>query len=302
MNFRHVFTLGLAGTLSLGVAVSAQQFRFPTDDHTRIRTRTNVTHHVREHIGTMMVIEQPTDDPCRDNGGRDDDYYRSCDVREYTMPAGALTVDAGTNGGIRVEGWDRNEIHVVAVVTASARREADAKRLASEVQVQAAGSRVSSTGPSTTGNREWWSVSYRVSVPRRNDLDLNANNGGITINGVSGTIKFGTTNGGVTLTGVGGDVRGETRNGGLNVVLSGDRWDGAGLDVETSNGGVNLAIPEGYNAELTTRTVNGGFRSDYPMTIQGDLSPRHGLSTTLGSGGAPVSVRTTNGGLKITKR
>ena len=38
------------------------------------------------------------------------------------------------------------------------------------------------------------------------------------------------------------------------------------------------------------------------MTIQGELSPRHGISTTLGSGGPPVSVRTTNGGLKITKR
>ena len=70
-------------------------------------------------------------------------------------------------------------------------------------------------------------------------------------------------------------------------MLSGDRWDGVGLDVETSNGGVNLTIPEGYNADLTTRTVNGGFRTDFPMTIQGELSPRHGISTTLGSGGAP---------------
>ena len=79
-------------------------------------------------------------------------------------------------------------------------------------------------------------------------------------------------------------------------------WEGAGLDVQTSNGGVTLNIPEGYNAELTTRTVNGGFRSDYPMTIQGELSPRRGISTTLGSGGPPVNVRTTNGGVRITRR
>jgi hypothetical protein len=243
---------------------------------------------------------QRSDEPCRD-AGWDDDYYRACEVREYTLPAGPLNVDAGRNGGIRVEAWDRNEVLVQAVVTANARQEDAARRLSSEVQVDAGSGRVSSRGPSTSG-REWWSVSYRINVPRRSDLELNANNGGISIEGVNGTIRFDTTNGGVTLRDLGGDVRGETRNGGLNVTLSGDRWDGAGIDVQTSNGGVNIAIPDGYNADLTTRTVNGGFRSEFPMTIQGELSPRRGIQTTLGSGGPPVSVRTTNGGLRINRR
>jgi DUF4097 and DUF4098 domain-containing protein YvlB len=243
---------------------------------------------------------QRSDDPCRDSGW-DDDSYRACEVREYTLPAGPLTVDAGRNGGIRVEAWDRNEIRVLAIVTTNARSEEDAKRLSSEVQVEAGSGRVSSRGPTTEG-RQRWSVGYRINVPRQNDLELHASNGGISIDGVHGTIRFDTTNGGVTLNELGGDVRGETRNGGLNVTLSGDRWDGAGLDVETSNGGVNLHIPDGYNAELTTRTVNGGFRSELPMTVQGELSPRRGIQTMLGAGGPPVSVRTTNGGLRINRR
>jgi DUF4097 and DUF4098 domain-containing protein YvlB len=139
-------------------------------------------------------------------------------------------------------------------------------------------------------------------VPRRTNLDLSANNGGITIDAVSGTIRFDTTNGGIRLSGLSGDVRGETRNGGLTVQLDGQRWEGAGLDVETTNGGVTLAIPDGYNADLTTGTVNGGFRTEVPMTVQGELTPRRGLSTTLGSGGPPVRVRTTNGGLRINRR
>jgi DUF4097 and DUF4098 domain-containing protein YvlB len=249
---------------------------------------------------TGAGAQSRSSDPCRDQGW-DDDYYRACDVREYTLPGGALTVDAGSNGGIRVDGWDRSEIRIQAIVTANARREEDAKQLASEVRVDAGSGRVSSSGPRTEG-RQWWSVSYRINVPRQNDLELRANNGGITIDGVAGTIRFDTTNGGVNLTDLGGDVRGETRNGGLNVRLSGDRWEGAGLTVETSNGGVTLEIPDGYNAELTTRTVNGGFRSDYPLSIQGELSPRRGIETTLGAGGAPVSVRTTNGGLRINRR
>ena len=101
---------------------------------------------------------------------------------------------------------------------------------------------------------------------------------------------------------VGGRVNGQTRNGGLTVTLSGDRWDGEGLDVETSNGGVTLRLPDNYNAELETRTVNGGLSIDFPVTVQGELTARRGLTTTLGSGGPLVRVRTTNGGVKIGRR
>lgn len=241
-------------------------------------------------------------DPCRDNDRGDRDYERHCEVRESTMAAGPLSVDAGQNGGVSIEGWDRNEIRVRAIVQASAREASAARDLAGQVQVQAGGGRVYATGPDHNRGREWWSVSYRINVPRKNDLDLRASNGGITIAGVTGNMRFDTTNGGVRLQDVGGRVNGETRNGGLNVTLSGSRWDGEGLDVETSNGGVNLAIPDGYNAELETRTVNGGLRIDFPITVQGELTSRRGLSTTLGSGGPLVRVRTTNGGVTITRR
>jgi hypothetical protein len=159
-------------------------------------------------------------DPCRDNNSGDRDYERHCEVRESTMPAGPLTVDAGQNGGISIEGWDRNEIRVRAVVQTSAREISEARNMAGQVQVQTGGGRVYSTGPENL-RREWWSVSYRINVPRKNDLDLHASNGGITLVGASGNVRFDTTNGGVRLQDVGGRVNGETRNGGLNVTLSG---------------------------------------------------------------------------------
>ena len=179
-----------------------------------------------------------------------------------------------------------------------------ARQLASRVQVQAGSGRVSSTGPGEheRNRREWWSVSYRINVPRQTNLDLTSYNGGISVAGVNGTVRFETHNGGVNLRDLSGSVRGETHNGGLNVSLGGSRWDGEGLDVETTNGGVTIAIPDGYNAQLETRTVNGGVRFDYPMTVVGELTARHGITATLGSGGAPVRVRTMNGGLRVQRR
>lgn len=241
------------------------------------------------------------EDPCdRDRWG-DGDVYRHCEVRDAQLPAGPLTVNAGRNGGIRVEGWDGNGIQIRAVIQTRGRDEARARSLAGAVQVQANGGQVSATGPDTT-DEESWSVGYRIRVPRQNDLQLSARNGGISVTNVTGAITFDTVNGGVQLSDLGGRVNGRTRNGGVKVALSGSQWDGEGLDVETSNGGVTIEIPEAYNAQLETRTVNGGFRSELPLTLSGELSPRRGISTTLGAGGAPVRVRTTNGGVRIEQR
>jgi hypothetical protein len=293
-------------------ALDRQAARIERDVRARVRRQINAeiranrafANRMARSFGNGRYADRQTGtdaDPCQRYNDRDNDYEEHCEVRESTLPAGPLDVDAGQNGGVTVDAWDRNEIRVRAIVRGAARTDARARDIAGQVQVQAGGGRVYATGPNLE-RREWWSVSYRINVPRRNDLELSATNGGITITGVSGNLRFDTTNGGVRLADLGGRVNGQTRNGGLTVTLSGDRWDGDGLDVQTSNGGVTLAIPDGYNAELETRTVNGGLRIDFPITVQGEFSPRRGISTTLGSGGPPVRVRTTNGGVRINRR
>lgn len=220
-----------------------------------------------------------------------------CEVRESTLaPTGALEVGARPNGGIVVQGWDRDEVLVRARVRTEAPSEADARALAGEVAVVAEPGRVRSQGPRTRDRRQW-SVSYEVFVPRRTDLDLASTNGGLRVAGVEGRMELSTTNGGIALEEVGGAVRGRTTNGGLDVRLAGSRWNGSGLDLETTNGGVTLTVPENYSARLETRTVNGGTEVDFPITVQGRIGRR--LEADLGSGGAPIRVETTNGGIRL---
>jgi DUF4097 and DUF4098 domain-containing protein YvlB len=106
-----------------------------------------------------------------------------------------------------------------------------------------------------------------------------------------------TVNGGLSLIGTAGDVRGRTINGGIDVTLTGAGWDGEGLDLRTTNGGVALAIPDGYAARLETSTVNGGLDADFPVTVRGRISRE--LTLDLGSGGRTLRVRTTNGGVTL---
>jgi DUF4097 and DUF4098 domain-containing protein YvlB len=223
-----------------------------------------------------------------------------CEVREATLPGtNPLDVDAGTNGGIRIRGWDRADVLVRARIAAYADSDAEARRLAAGVRVDTTGGRVRADGPETDRGQNW-SVSFEIQVPRNLPLTLNTKNGGITITDFRGAARFHAQNGGVSLANVGGDIRGATTNGGLSIELSGDRWDGEGLDVETHNGGVRMTVPESYSAELETGTTNGPVSVDFPVMVQGRFG-RH-LNTTLGSGGAKVRVITTNGGVTIRRR
>ncbi len=233
-------------------------------------------------------------DWCRENGWGDRGHH--CEVREMTLDDRALIdVDAGQNGGISVIGWDRDEILLEAKVGAHANTDGDAADIASQVTIVTDGV-IRAEGPRTHGRESWW-VSYRLKVPNESNLNLEANNGGISITDVTGELRFDTTNGGVGLDAVGGDVRGETTNGGLKIELAGDSWNGVGLDVETTNGGVKLLLPEDYNARLETGTTNGSLEVDFPLTLQGRIGRE--IEVDLGSGGTLLRVMTTNGGVRI---
>jgi hypothetical protein len=235
----------------------------------------------------------------QDRGG--DRRVRVCEVRDFTVTAaGVLSVDAEPNGGIEVEGGARNNVVVRAKVSAEAATPERARQIADSVTVTATASTVSAAGPSGLPRGEQWYVSYRVAVPTVSSLSLRSTNGGIAIRDVDGDVEFKTVNGGVKLVNLAGDVKGRTSNGGVDVDLDGPGWRGAGLNVETSNGGVHLRIPEQYSAQLETGTVNGGFNIDFPLAVQGRIDRE--ISATLGAGGAPIRVRTHNGGVRVSKK
>lgn len=232
-------------------------------------------------------------------------YYNNrlagnCEIREQTLApsGGAIAIDGRQNGGISVKGWDQNQILVRAQVQAGAPTAAEAEALGKQVRVETTGAKIHATGPESKRDYQW-EVNYEVFVPRRADLSLETNNGGIAIADVNGKIDFTALNGGVVLKRVGGAVRGSTTNGGLMIVLSGDRWDGESMDVSTTNGGVIMSVPENYSAHIETGTVNGGVNTEFPVTVKGEMTKQ--IALNLGSGGATVRAMTTNGGVHLKK-
>jgi Putative adhesin len=241
-----------------------------------------------------------------DNDNQRNNQVTSCEVREQTIAyGGRLTVDGGVNGGVSIKGWDNASVLVRSKVEAYASDDSTAKMLAAQIHVNWSAGQISASGPemsqSRNGDRnQSWAVSYEVFVPRNADLSLKTHNGGISIADVRGNIQFEAMNGGVNLKNLAGDVEGTTKNGGLNITLAGNRWDGNKLDARTTNGGVNLSMPAGYNAHFETATVNGHLNANFDMTVRGNLSEvSKKMSTDIGAGGPTIHVETVNGGVNV---
>lgn len=259
----------------------------------------------------LTAAAQITTDPpftlaCRDsptNDGREEGpqgNQKFCEIRDLTMPVEAsqpLVIDGGDNGGIIVQGWDGPGVRIRAKVQSWAPTAAAAQAQVQRITIHSDQNALRASA--APGDRSW-AVSYEVFVPRRTTLTLTTVNGGITLANLQARITFRAVNGGVTLAGLGGQVTGTTVNGGLNIWLSGQQWEGTGLDVATTNGGITWQIPPHYSAQLVTSTRAGGLRSNLATTTTNHQ--HQAVNTQLGQGGATVKAVTTNGGVVMARQ
>lgn len=222
------------------------------------------------------------------------------DLRETTISAGDVNVDS-KNGRITVIGETRNDVLVRACVRSWAGTKEEAQAKVDSVFVE-----TSSVITADVPEKSYTSVSWEIRVPNATNLDLSASNGRITISDVNGQIRFKTNNGRVTLSRLGGDVEGETRNGRVTVKLSGDYWQGGGLNVKTRNGRIGVYVPERYAADFAVGTNNGRFSSSFedlqaPPDENGKRrrSGSNKANASLNGGGAPIRVTTGNGRVSV---
>lgn len=237
---------------------------------------------------------------CYNDRGKD---YRErfCEVRQVQLPApgGTITVDGLRNGGVSVIGAGRDSLIIKTRIQTQARTMAEARDIARQIRTVVRGSNIQAEGPRNLDDA-WWSANLIIWVPRRSDLRLSTHNGPVSVEDVSGDMELETRNGPLALRGLSGDVRARSSNGPLSIILTGTKWEGAGLDAETHNGPLSLRIPDGYSAHLEAGANNGPMSLGFPVTVVGRIG--RSISTDLGSGGTTIRAMTHNGPLSIARR
>ena len=222
-------------------------------------------------------------------------------VREFAYPHAKqpVAIDGGENGGMTVMGDSRDQVRILYRVIARARSGERAQELAESIQLELKDGWLRPDGPSESSRNEFWTVEVKAWVPRASDLALRVVNGPLGVRGVRGTMDLNSINGPMSLEDLGGAVEARVENGPLHVGLAGSRWDGLGLDAEAQNGPLNVVVPANYSARLTTGTIHG------PSVFDDASAGRRQngwITKSLGSGGRPVKVVTTNGPFNISWR
>jgi hypothetical protein len=231
--------------------------------------------------------------------------------------ASVLRINELENGGIQLQGWDR-EVYSVTECKAVRAGRGDAKQLLSEIKLSVQGGQVSVTGPA---RHDDWTVFLLIRTPQAAEVDLKAHNGPVSLYKVDGKVTARGTNGPISIedctgeadiaavngpisySGAGGKLRLHTENGPISVALDGAHWSGSGLVADAVNGPLTLRVPSGFQSSFLVESkghspmschasICGDARKtwddDHHRIEYGNGTPLIRLSTENG----PISVNT----------
>jgi len=227
-----------------------------------------------------------------------------------------LEVRPSHNGGMSIVGMDRQDYSIKACKAVDS-SESDSRGLLNKIAVSVNNGRISVDGP---GDDEDWVVYLIVQVPRNSaPLDLEATNGEISLHDIAGQITARTENGPIGLThctgeirakaqngpidftGSAGDLRLDARNGPITVTLTGEKWEGVGLDAHSENGPLTLHVPDRYVSGIHVEATGySPFSCEAPACNEAKGTwHRENHSVDLGSGATLVRLATVNGPVEI---
>ncbi|MBS1873811.1 MAG: hypothetical protein JSU00_11390 [Acidobacteria bacterium] len=214
----------------------------------------------------------------------------------------------GVNGGIRADYTSGSEVQITA-------RKSAWRSDPNSVSVQAVpheggvtvcavypgdGGRPNECRPGEGGRMQTrdndTKVEFTVKTPKGVRLIAKTVNGSITITALQSDVDAHTVNGKINLSTT-GVANAHTVNGGIEASIGNANWSDR-LEFTTVNGGIELTVPAGLNAEVSAATVNGGMSTDFPLTVSGRWGPKS-LRGRIGSGGRQLKLSTVNGGIQL---
>lgn len=246
--------------------------------------------------------------------------------------SGALRLD-NANGLTRILGEERGDVEVRMQKVARAESTAAAETMARDIRLARSdtdfGTELEVEVPRRWNRRGHINVELRV--PRATRIEVNASNGKVCIAGVQGGVRVRSSNVAVRVEDVAGDVEiqasnarvlcagvtgklvARTSNGKIEVerhrgALDASSSNGlihAALDelcgavlLATSNGRIALSLPDGVDADVDLRVDNGVIRNQRSLG-RCTRSSSGRLTGTLGRGGTPIKIRTSNGSISL---
>lgn len=213
----------------------------------------------------------------------------------YPLHAGGAFAIANVNGGVQIEGWDREQVEVHAVKTAL---HEDQDPDSVHIDVQGDGDQLAVNTRYPQGSGVQVTVEYEIHVPYRLRFTaVQTVNGDVHLRGVSSKGYLDSVNGNIEVVESDGRFNARTTNGDVRLQLK-SLPDGEPVSLTTVNGSVVLSLPVNANADVRVVNRNGDFRSDLPLATLGAYESNR-FDGRLGSGGGEIFMSTVNGAIRL---
>lgn len=234
-------------------------------------------------------------------------YEATVDQSFALSPGGSVSLE-NINGDVTIEVWDRDEVRVHAVKTASSPELLDLLKV--EIDATSDAVRIETDYPSSRDlrdeghdhdarERRHMKVEYTLTVPRFaviDDVDLV--NGNLLVVGVQGGAEAETVNGNIVIRESEGAMALATVNGGIELYL--DRLAASEqAELETVNGSIDLYLGSSIGADIRAESVNGTLSNDLGMAVSKGKYVGSSFKGSVGGGGARVDLETVNGSIKV---
>lgn len=131
------------------------------------------------------------------------------------------------------------------------------------------------------------------------DVQVDTSGGGITIDRARGQVDAHTSGGSITVNEVMGTIQAKTSGGSIKAYIS--RQPESSCRLTTSGGSVSVTMAEDTKVDLDAQTSGGSVKTEFPLTIQGELK-RTAVKAKINGGGPELYLRTSGGSIYIKKK
>lgn len=199
------------------------------------------------------------------------DGFESESTRTFDVSPGGTLELTTRNGSIDVSAWDQSQVRVVETVRMRRFSSSDASKYVQEYTTEYANANgvVRVEGP--RNERSGVRRDFEVRVPRRFNADVRTAGGGITLEGIEGTVTGKTSGGSIDAERITGRVEISTSGGSLNIgeidgPVSG-ATSGGSIDVRDVTGSVEVRTAGGsielrsVGGDVEARTAGGSIEA-----------------------------------------
>ncbi len=252
----------------------------------------------RSHGGVRAGLSKVVGISNEDSQGEARDEMR----KSFELQPGARLDVQGINGKVEIQTSDTRTAEVYVLRTAKdseslSRREVTIEQTATGLLVRGKEARHLGIWEHLFGSNPNEQVT--IKAPRQIALSLKGINGRVTSGDVDGTIEAKGINGRVEL----GQASESAEIDGINgsVVVGLKQLGERGARISGVNGGIELRLANGLNADLTARGMNGKVRSDIPEITVDEEDHGSRYSARIGIGGVPITLSGINGNVRLTR-